>query len=85
MRRFNGRLMLSILTFALGAVLAAPLPSHAETQGSERREDRRDDREAGRDAKQECKDANGNRIDCRQEKRDIKHGGGEAAPDAAPK
>jgi hypothetical protein len=71
----------------LGAVLTAPLPGYAETQGSERREDRRDDREAGRDAKQECKDANGKRIDCRQEKRDVKHGEGGAAPavDAAPK
>ena len=61
---------------AFGILLIAPVRGHAETQGGERRG-------AGRDAKEECKDAGGNRIDCRQEKRDVKHGAPQAAP-AAP-
>ena len=90
-RRFSYRVGASMLALALGAVLTAPLPSYAQTGGMDRRDDRQEDRQDGRDAKDECKDANGNRIDCRQEKRDVKHGGaGEAAApevktDEAPK
>jgi len=75
-----------VLALSLAAVglLVAPLPGHAQTAGMERRQERRagrDDaraarqagRHEGRDVKQACKDAGGNRIDCRQQKRATKH------------
>ena len=68
---------------ALAAVvaLAGVVPAYAETQGMDRRDDRRDDRDAGRDAKQACKAGDENtRAECRQEKRDTKHGGWRARP-----
>jgi hypothetical protein len=77
----------SIAALTLCALFTAPGRGYAETQGGERRDDRQDSRGAGRDAKEECKDAGGKRIDCRQQKRDVKHGGSQdapAAPQAAP-
>jgi hypothetical protein len=42
----------------------------------DRRDDRRDDRAGGRAAKQECKAGDEKtRAECRQVKRDTKHGG----------
>ena len=79
-RRISLRAGASMAALAFGILLIAPVRGYAETQGGERRD-------AGRDAKKECKDAGGNRIDCRQEKRDVKHGGSQeapAAPQAAP-
>jgi len=51
----------------------------AQTQGMDRRDDRRDDRAGGRAAKQECKAGDEKtRAECRQEKRDTKHGSDDA-------
>jgi hypothetical protein len=73
----------SIAVLAAGALLLTPTPGYSQTQGMERRQERRENRDdaratrqagrhAARDAKQECKDAGGNRIDCRQQKRETK-------------
>jgi hypothetical protein len=65
--------------------LAGVVPAYAQTQGMERRDDRRDDRGAGRDAKQDCKAGDENtRAECRQVKRDTKHGGSEGTANEAP-
>ena len=65
-------------------VLAGIAPAYAQTQGMERRDDRRDNRAAGRAAKQACKAGDEKtRAECRQVKRTTKHGGAEAAPNAA--
>ena len=80
-RRISLRIGASMAALTFGILLVAPGRGHAQTPGAERRDSRQDAREAGRDAKEECKDANGKRIDCRQEKRDVKQGG---APEAAP-
>src|SRR4029079_4168028 len=66
--------------------LAGTVPVYAETNGMERRDDRQGDRGAGRDAKQDCKAGDENpRAECRQEKRDTKHGGAaETAPATPP-
>jgi hypothetical protein len=61
-----------MLAVAAG-LLFASVPGYSDTQGKERREDRRDTRDDARDAKDACKDAGGNRPECRQEKRDVKH------------
>lgn len=72
------------LSIVAAGLLVAPLPGNAQTPGMEQRQERRagrDDaraarqtgRHEGRDVKQECKDAGGNRIDCRQQKRATKH------------
>jgi hypothetical protein len=66
---------------ALAAIvmLAVVAPAYAQTRGMENRDDRRDDRAGGRAAKQDCKAGDEkSRPECRQEKRDTKHGGGEA-------
>ena len=79
MRRGTG---ISSMVLA-AAVLLSPMAGYAQTQGTERRQNRRENRDdarattqagrhAARDAKQECKDAGGNRIDCRHQKREIK-------------
>jgi len=60
------------------AALAGPIPVYAQTGGMDRRDDRRDDRSAGRAAKQDCKAGDEKtRAECREEKRDTKHGGGD--------
>ena len=74
---------ISILFLATAALLISPARGYSQTQGMERRQDRRQNRDDARgtrqegrhdarDAKQECKDAGGNRIDCRQQKRETK-------------
>ena len=82
-RKISFRVGASMAALAFGILLIAPVRGHAQTQGKERRDERQGGRDAGRDAKKECKDAGGKRIDCRQEKRDVKHGAPQAAP-AAP-
>ena len=63
-------------------MLAVVVPAYAQTQGMERRDDRRDNRAGGRAAKQACKAGDEKtRAECRNMKRDVKHG--DAAP-AAP-
>ena len=82
----------SIVVLAAVALLVSPMRGYPQTQGMERRQDRRDDRDdarstrqpgrhAARGAKQECRDAGGNPIACRQEKRNIKQGARGAARD----
>lgn len=83
-RRISFRVGASIAALAFGTLFTAPVRCYAETQGGERRDERQDGRDAGRDAKEECKDAGGKRIHCRQEKRDVKHGGAPQAAPAAP-
>jgi hypothetical protein len=62
----------AVVTLLAAGLLLAPVPGHSDTKGKERREDRRDTRDDARDAKDACKDAGGNRPECRQEKRDVK-------------
>jgi hypothetical protein len=82
-RKIRGGTAISIVILASAALLLSPLSGYSQTPGMERRQNRRanrDDaratRQAGRhdarDAKQECKDAGGNRIECRQLKRETK-------------
>jgi hypothetical protein len=62
-------------------------PSHAETEGQERREERRgaqdtrqEGRESARDAKQECREGDEkSRAECRQDKRNTKQDARDAA------
>ena len=66
---------------ALAAIvmLAVVTPAYAQTQGMDHRDDRRDDRSAGRAAKQDCNAGDEkSRPECRQEKRDTKHGSDDA-------
>jgi hypothetical protein len=72
------------ISIVLGAaVLLAPLAGYSQTPGMEHRQNRRQNRDDARgtrqegrhdarDAKQECKDASGNRMNCRQQKRETK-------------
>jgi len=73
----------SIVLLVLAALLISPAHGYSQTQGIERRQTRRENRDdaratrqagrhAARDAKQDCKDAGGNRIDCRELKRETK-------------
>ena len=83
-----------VLTLALAAgFLTALPPSHAQTQGSDRRQDRRDDRgdardtrqtgrEDARDAKADCKAGEEKtRAECRQDKRGTKQDARDSARD----
>lgn len=79
---------ISIVIPAVAVLLLSPIPGYSQTQGMERRQNRDDaratrqaGRHAARDAKQECKDAGGNRIDCRQQKREMKQDARGAARD----
>src|SRR5205823_8518154 len=82
----------SIVLLAAAALLISPGRGYSQTQGMERRQNRRENRDDARgtrqqgrhdarDAKQECKDAGGNRIDCRQLKREMKQDARGAARD----
>ena len=79
----NGTMMEKLRIIGAVAVLATSgftfvTSTYAQTQGSERRDDRRDTRSEARGAKQECKAGDENsRAECRQEKRDVKQGGGQ--------
>ena len=65
--------------------LVGAVPVYAQTGGMERRDDRRDDRGAGRDAKQDCKAGDEkSRAECRDVKRDTKHGGNQDTANGAP-
>ena len=65
-------------------MLAVVAPAYTQTRGMEHRDNRRDDRAGGRAAKQACKAGDEKtRAECRHEKRDTKHGGGEAQPPVA--
>ena len=77
---------------ALAVLLLLPAPGQSQTAGMERRQGRRQNRDDARetrqqgrhdarDAKEECKDAGGNRIDCRQQKRETKQDARGAARD----
>jgi len=76
-----GALGLALVTTGL---LVIPQPAYPQTQGMERRQNRRgnrddarderqDGRHEGRDVKKECKDAGGNPMECRHQKRATKH------------
>jgi hypothetical protein len=78
-RRIGRDAGIPIVVLAAAALLILPMRGWAQTQGMERRQNRDDaratrqaGRHAARDAKQECKDAGGNRIDCRHQKREMK-------------
>src|SRR5437762_3709978 len=85
-RRTKGGSMQREMSFRRGlGVLAAVLmlagvaPAYAQTQGMDRRDDRRDNRAGGRAAKQACKAGDEKtRAECRQVKRDTKHGTNQA-------
>jgi hypothetical protein len=88
--RRGGRISIAVL--AAAALLSSTAPGHGQTQGMERRQKRRENRDdaratrqegrhTARDAKQACKDAVGNRIDCRHQKREIKQDARGAARD----
>jgi hypothetical protein len=72
MNRRAGLQLGAVAALVAAGLLVAPVPAYSDTQGKERREDRRDTRDDARDAKDACKDAGGDRPDCRQEKRDVK-------------
>jgi hypothetical protein len=83
MKRTICRAGASLVALAVTALLIAPMPGYAQTAGMERRQNRRQNRDDARetrqqgrhdarDAKQACKDAGGNRIDCRHQKREMK-------------
>jgi hypothetical protein len=76
------RIGVSIAALA-AAVILSRMPGYSQTQGMERRQHRRSNRDDARetrqqgrhdarDTKQACKDAGGNRIDCRHQKRETK-------------
>jgi hypothetical protein len=77
------RARIGIVVLAAAGLVLSSVPGHSQTQGTERRQNRRQNRDDARetrqqgrhdarDAKQECKDAGGNRIDCRHQKREMK-------------
>ena len=73
----GSRRSVSVLAAVLMCALGAP--AYAQTQGMDRRDDHRDDRDAGRAAKQDCKAGDEkSRAECREQKRDTKHGSNDA-------
>ena len=80
-RRISFRVGASIAALTLGILFIAPVRGYAQSQGAERRDERQGAQDAGRDAKEECRDAGGKRIDCGQQKRDVKQGAPQGAPD----
>jgi len=76
-REMSFRRGLGVLAAVL--MLAGLAPAYAQTQGMDRRDDRRDNRAGGRAAKQACKAGDEKtRAECRQVKRDSKHGTNQA-------
>ena len=70
-----------VLFAGLGVMVSAS--TYAQTSGMDRRDDRRDNRQGARSEKQACKAGDEkSRAECRQHKRDTKHG--ETAPAASP-
>ena len=91
-RRIHCRTAVSLVFLVAAGLLLAPLSGYAQTEGMERRQNRRQNRDdaratrqegrhTARDAKQACKDAGGNRIDCRHKKRELKQDARGAARD----
>ncbi|OLC65637.1 MAG: hypothetical protein AUH79_07220 [Betaproteobacteria bacterium 13_1_40CM_4_64_4] len=91
-RKIDLRVGVLSLAFVATGMLAAPAPGYSQTTGMERRENRRQDRqgardtrqtgrEVGREAKHACRDAGGNPVECRQEKRAVKQGARQNARD----
>ena len=78
------RLWRGVGVLAAVVTLAGVVPAYAQTQGSQRRDDRQDDRAAGKAAKQACKAGDEKtRAECRNMKRDVKHGNAAPAAPAA--
>ena len=87
-------LQASVLGVALVAAgMLMPPPGHSQTAGMDRRQERRQNRDdaraarqtgrhEGRDVKHACKDAGGNRMECRHQKRATKHEAREKSRDA---
>jgi hypothetical protein len=76
---------LAVLATIVMLAVAVDGPAYAQTRGMDRRDDRRDDRAGGRAAKQECKAGDEKtRAECRQVKRETKHGEEPAEGTAAP-
>jgi hypothetical protein len=87
-RRTRRAAGIPIVVLAVALSLLSPMPGYSQTPGMERRQNRDDaratrqaGRHAARHAKQECKDAGGNRIACRQQKREMKQDARGAARD----
>ena len=81
--RTRRRMGISIAALAAAVLALPPTPGFGQTPGLERRQNRRETRDDARatrqqgrhdarDAKQACKDAGGNPMDCRQQKREMK-------------
>jgi hypothetical protein len=81
-----------VFAVTLAAIVVGPVPGYAQTPGMDRRQDRRQDRgdardtrqtgrQTGRDAKAACRDAGGNPVECRQQKRAMKQDARGAARD----
>ena len=67
--------VLTALALLAGAGVMVTATAYAQTSGGDRRDDRRDTRQGSRAQKQACKAGDEkSRSDCRQEKRDTKHG-----------
>jgi len=84
----NGKIryVVGVSSLVLALSISAP-PARAES-GQERqtdRQDARDTRQTGRDASRDvkaaCKEGDNSRAECRQHKRDVKHGARHAAHD----
>jgi hypothetical protein len=75
---------LGSVALAVGlALMTAPIPGYAQTQGMERRDQRRDNRAAGRAAKQACKAGDEKtRAECRHMKRTTKQQGRQGTTNA---
>ena len=67
--------VLTALALLAGASVMVTATTYAQTSGGDRRDDRRDNRQDSRAQKKACKAGDEkSRSDCRQEKRDTKHG-----------
>ena len=75
--------VLTALAFLAGAGVMVTATTYAQTTGGDRRDDRRDTRQGSREQKQDCKAGDEkSRPECRQEKRDTKHG--DSPPTSSP-
>ena len=79
------RIVVLGLALAATGMLIAPTPGFGQTPGMQRRDDvratRQTGRHAGRDVKQACRDAGGNPMECRHQKRATKQDARENARD----